>query len=155
MFKKILITTDGSALSTQAAKAGVAFAHSVGAEVVALHVQQPFLDSISYEALSDAYSINHVDYQKVLAEQAEQFLQPIVAEGEQLKVPVKTRSIYDANVAHNIVKVAEQEDCHLIFIGSHGRSGLSLLLLGSVAAKVIPLSHISVMVYRVQEAKKK
>lgn len=155
MFKKILVTTDGSTLSTQAAKAGVAFAHSVGAEVIALHVQQPFLDSISYEALSDAYAINHVDYQKVLAEQAEQFLRPIVEEAEQSKVPIKTRSIYDANVAQSIVKVAEQEECHLIFIGSHGRSGLSLLVLGSVAAKVIPLAHTSVMVYRVQDAKKK
>jgi nucleotide-binding universal stress UspA family protein len=39
----------------------------------------------------------------------------------------------------------------MIFIGSHGRSGLSRLLLGSVTSKVLALTHTAVLVYRVKE----
>jgi len=52
-----------------------------------------------------------------------------------------------------IVQVAEEDGCDLIFIGSHGRSGLSRLLLGSVTAKVLSLATTAVLVYRVKEDK--
>ncbi|KDD48599.1 universal stress protein, partial [Bordetella bronchiseptica] len=50
---------------------------------------------------------------------------------------------------------AGEAGCDLIFIGSHGRSGLSRLLLGSVTAKVLSLAHTAVLVYRVKEDKDK
>jgi len=41
--------------------------------------------------------------------------------------------------------------CDMIFIGSHGRSGLSRVLLGSVTSKVLALTHTPVLVYRVKD----
>ena len=58
------------------------------------------------------------------------------------------------NVADGIVQAAADQGCDLIFIGSHGRSGLSRLLLGSVTAKVLSLASTAVLVYRVKEDKK-
>ena len=56
------------------------------------------------------------------------------------------------NVADGIVQAAEEDACDLIFIGSHGRSGLSRLLLGSVTVKVLGLAKTATLVYRVKEA---
>jgi nucleotide-binding universal stress UspA family protein len=151
MFKKILIPTDGSALSSQAANAGVSFARSVGAEVVALYVGQPFAATIGFDGMAAAYAITDEDYEKASAEQAKKFLQAVVDRAETAGVKVTSESVTNFNVADGIVDAAKSHDCDLIFMGSHGRSGLSRLLLGSVTAKVLSLAHVGVLVYRVKE----
>ena len=60
---------------------------------------------------------------------------------------------YSNKPAHKIVEVARQQDCDLIFIGSHGRSGLEQLILGSVTSKVLSLCEIPVLVYRKKKEK--
>ncbi|MCD8504719.1 MAG: universal stress protein [Burkholderiaceae bacterium] len=151
MFKKILIPTDGSALSAQAANAGISFARSVGAEVVALYVGQPFAATIGFDGMAAAYAITDEDYEKASAEQAKKYLQAVVDRAETAGVKVQSESVTNFNVADGIVDAASKHGCDLIFMGSHGRSGLSRLLLGSVTAKVLSLAHVAVLVYRVKE----
>mgnify|MGYP001109033737 FL=1 len=151
MFKKILIPTDGSALSSQAANAGISFARSVGAEVVALYVGQPFAATIGFDGMAAAYAITDEDYEKASAEQAKKFLQSVVDRAETAGVKVSCEAVTNFNVADGIVDAASKHECDLIFMGSHGRSGLSRLLLGSVTAKVLSLAHVAVLVYRVKE----
>lgn len=151
MFKKILIPTDGSALSAQAANAGISFARSVGAEVVALHVGQPFAATIGFDGMAAAYAITDEDYEKATADQAKKYLQAIVDRAETAGVKVTQDSVTNFNVADGVVDAAQTHGCDLIFMGSHGRSGLSRLLLGSVTAKVLSLAHVAVLVYRVKE----
>ena len=57
MFKKILIPTDGSPLSAQAANAGVTLARTLGSEIVALYVTQPFAATIGFDGMAAAYAI--------------------------------------------------------------------------------------------------
>jgi nucleotide-binding universal stress UspA family protein len=151
MFKKILIPTDGSPLSIQAANAGITFARSVGAEVVALYVTQPFAATIGFDGMAAAYAITDEEYEKAMAEQAEKYLKHISDRADTAGVKVTTRSVSNFNVADGIVQAAADEHCDLIFIGSHGRSGLSRLLLGSVTAKVLTLSTIATLVFRVKD----
>lgn len=151
MFKKILIPTDGSALSAQAANAGVTFARSVGAEVVALYVGQPFAATIGFDGMAAAYAITDEDYEKASAEQAKKYLQAVADRAETAGVKVTSESVTNFNVADGIVDAANQHGCDVIFMGSHGRSGLSRLLLGSVTAKVLSLAQVAVLVYRVKE----
>jgi nucleotide-binding universal stress UspA family protein len=153
MFKKILIPTDGSPLSTQAANAGVCFARSVGAEVVALHVTQPFAATIGFDGMAAAYAITDEDYEKASAEQSKRYLKHVLDRAETANVKATSRAVSNFNVADGIVHAAQENGCDLVFIGSHGRSGLSRLLLGSVTAKVLSLAHIAVLVYRVKEDK--
>jgi len=155
MFKKILIPTDGSPLSAQAANAGVCFARSVGAEVVALYVTQPFAATIGFDGMAAAYAITDEDYEKASAEQSTRYLKAVMDRAETAGVKATSRAISNFNVADGIVQAAEETGCDLIFIGSHGRSGLSRLLLGSVTAKVLSLAHTGVLVYRVKEDKDK
>ncbi len=155
MFKKILIPTDGSPLSEQSANAGITFAKSVGAEVVALHVTQPFAATIGFDGMAAAYAITDESYEKAAAEQAAEYLQVLLDRASTAGVPADSCSVSNFNVADGIVQAAQEKNCDLIFIGSHGRSGLSRLLLGSVTAKVLSLSHIAVLVYRVKDEKDK
>ncbi|WP_447917766.1 universal stress protein [Achromobacter aegrifaciens] len=154
MFKKILIPTDGSPLSAQAANAGICFARSVGAEVVALYVTQPFAATIGFDGMAAAYAITDEDYEKASAEQADKYLKQITDRADTAGVKSEPRAVSNFNVADGIVQAAADAGCDLIFIGSHGRSGLSRLLLGSVTAKVLSLASTAVLVYRVKEDKK-
>lgn len=153
MFKKILIPTDGSTLSSQAANKGVLFAKQIGAEVVALHVAQPFAATVGFDGMAAAYAITDEDYEKTIADQAQKYLQAVADRAETAGVKVTKVAATNFNVADGVVQAAEEHGCDLIFIGSHGRSGLSRLLLGSVTSKVLGLAKTAVLVYRVNEEK--
>ncbi|CAM5281785.1 universal stress protein [Eoetvoesiella caeni] len=152
MFKKILIPTDGSALAAQAANKGICFARSVGAEVVALYVTQPFAATVGFDGMAAAYAITDEDYDKSAAEQAQKYLKAVMDRANTAGVKATTRAVSNFNVADGIVQTVEEEGCDLIFIGSHGRSGLSRLLLGSVTIKVLSMAKTAVLVYRVKES---
>jgi nucleotide-binding universal stress UspA family protein len=152
MFKKILIPTDGSALSAQAANKGVCFAREIGAEVVALYVTQPFAATVGFDGMAAAYAITDEDYDKTAQEQAKKYLKLVLDRAETAGVKATGKAVSNFNVADGLVQAAEEEGCDLIFIGSHGRSGLSRLLLGSVTVKVLGLAKTAVLVYRVRES---
>jgi nucleotide-binding universal stress UspA family protein len=154
MFKKILLPTDGSPLSAQAANAGVTFARSIGAEVVALHVTQPFAATIGFDGMAAAYAITDEAYEEASTAQAKRFLTGVIDRAHTAGIEAKSLTVSNFNVADGIVQAAEETGADLIFIGSHGRSGLSRLLLGSVTAKVLSLATIGVLVYRVREEDK-
>lgn len=155
MFKKILIPTDGSPLSSQAANAGVTFARSINAEVVALHVTQPFAATIGFDGMAAAYAITDDAYEKASSEQAAKYIDAVMSRADTADVKATSLSVSNFNVADGIVQAATESGADLIFIGSHGRSGLSRLLLGSVTAKVLSLAHVAVLVYRVKDEKDK
>ncbi|OWT58339.1 universal stress protein [Candidimonas nitroreducens] len=152
MFKKILIPTDGSALSAQAANKGVCFARQIGAEVVALYVTQPFAATVGFDGMAAAYAITDEDYEKTATEQAQKYLKSVLDRAATAGVKASGKAVSNFNVADGLVQAAEDEKCDLIFIGSHGRSGLSRLLLGSVTVKVLGLAKTAVLVYRVKES---
>ena len=151
MFNKILIPTDGSPLSAQSANAGISFARTNNAEVVAVYVTQPFASTIGFDGMAAAYAISDEDYDKVTADQAQVYLQHIVDRAQTAGVKVTSHAVSNFNVADGIVQAAKDNQCDMIFIGSHGRSGLSRILLGSVTTKVLSLTHTSTLVYRVKD----
>ena len=153
MFKKILIPTDGSKLSAQAANKGVCFARTIGAEILALHVTQPFAATVGFDGMAAAYAITDEDYDRSAAEQAKKYLQAVLDRAATAGVKAQSKVVSNFNVADGIVHAAKEENCDLIFIGSHGRSGLSRLLLGSVTIKVLSLARTAVLVYRVKESR--
>ena len=151
MFNKILIPTDGSALSAQSANAGISFARTTGAEIVALYVTQPFASTIGFDGMAAAYAISDEDYDKATADQAQKYLQQIVDRATTAGVKASSHAVSNFNVAEGIVQAAKDKHCDMIFIGSHGRSGLSRILLGSVTTKVLSMTHTAVLVYRVKD----
>jgi nucleotide-binding universal stress UspA family protein len=63
-------------------------------------------------------------------------------------VPVKCVSVTSDYPADSIIKVASEEGCDLIFMASHGRRGLSGILLGSETQKVLTHAKVPVLVFR-------
>jgi len=87
----------------------------------------------------------------VSADQAKIYLQHVIDRAETAGVKVTSHAVSNFNVAEGIVQAAKDNHCDMIFIGSHGRSGLSRILLGSVTTKVLSLTHTSTLVYRVKD----
>lgn len=146
MFKHILISTDGSPVSNKAAKAGIALAKALGAKVTAYYAVEPL--QLIYV---DGYAFD----QKVIKgieDSARQTGQKRVdAIGKMAKaagVPFASM-VTKANTPYEgIIDAAKKRKCDAIFMASHGRRGISKLIMGSVTHKVLSHSKIPVVVYR-------
>jgi nucleotide-binding universal stress UspA family protein len=147
MYRKILITTDGSAVSRMTACAGVSFAQQMGAEVLALFVAPEYQYPIYVEIIPPSYP-SESEYQAAMRRAGREHTQSIVDACARKNVPCTSLTEFAESPASKIVEVAQQHHCDLIFIGSHGRSGWGQLLLGSVTNKVLSHSRIPVLVHR-------
>jgi nucleotide-binding universal stress UspA family protein len=145
MYDRILVPTDGSEISAAAERAAIAFARAHGSEIVILAVGQPQPPIATAEA---AMAIDPgVDDETLLAaanEHARRVADAARAEG----VRCSALAVLDYSPADAILATAEGRGCDLIFMGSHGRRGLSRLLAGSVTQKVLADADVPVLVMR-------
>ena len=153
MYKKILLPIDGSDISAQTANSGISFARQIGAEIVVLNVTQPFSTLVGFDGVAASYAISDVDYEEAARREAEEYLKPVMDRAETAGVKAASAIVSNYNVADGVVEAAKEHGCDLIYIATHGRSGLSRLLLGSVTSKVIQLAPVSVLVYRLEGEK--
>ena len=146
MFKNIVLATDGSAASEHAAKLAVGLARTHGAKLTALYVADPYpymgvgeVNPMGYQAYSAAA--------QQLAAQAHATVESFCKDGG-AAVELQARLVEDVAAASGIVQTAQELGADLIVVGSHGRSGIARLMLGSVATKVVAESPIPVLVCR-------
>lgn len=144
MYKHILIPTDGSELSKKAIEEGVKFAKDIGAEVTGFIATPNFhLISMDPTMVTDTSS----EFRRESAAQAAQALEAVKRSSEAAGVPCTIDSVVDDAPAEAIVEAASRNQCDLIVMASHGRAGVSAMLMGSQTAKVISQSPIPVLVY--------
>jgi nucleotide-binding universal stress UspA family protein len=149
MYTKILIPTDGSALSLAAAVKGVEFAQQIGASVVGFYAPQEYQYPVYYDGMTPFYDYpSEAEYKKSARAAAEKYLNYIRDAAHAAKVDFTPLTQFSNAPADAIMKTAKSKHCDLIFMGSHGRSGLSRLFLGSVANKVVVGCTIPVLVHR-------
>jgi nucleotide-binding universal stress UspA family protein len=146
MFKNILLATDGSAASEHAAQLAVSLARTHGAKLTALYVADPY----PYMGVGE---VNPMGYQAYSAA-AQQLAATAHAKVDSFckvggaAVPLEARLVEDVGAASGIVQTAVEVGADLIVVGSHGRSGIARLMLGSVASRVVAESPIPVLVCR-------
>jgi nucleotide-binding universal stress UspA family protein len=145
MYKHVLIPTDGSELSSKAEAAGLAMAKSLDAKVTALTVTPPF-QFIGTEPM--VLVATEPEDEKAQTARAEKTLERVRMTAAAIGVPVETLRTVSSHPFEAIIATAKERGCDLIYMASHGRSGLSGLLLGSVTTKVLTHSKIPVLVYR-------
>jgi len=147
MFKRLLIPTDGSRIADKAVKAGIRFAKEIGAGVVGYYAIEPVQAYYYSEgAMADGRLIAEFDRQsKAAGEKALAAMAKLARAGRVRfdSLCDKPRTAYDG-----IVKAARRKKCDVIFMASHGRSGLAKLVMGSVTQNVLAQSKIPVVVYR-------
>jgi nucleotide-binding universal stress UspA family protein len=145
MFRHLLIPTDGSDLSRKAVLYGVQLAKECGAKVTALTLAEPYRVA-SMDAI--LVSIGEDEYEEESRRTAEQALDQVRVAAEAAGVTCETiREVHDQPY-RAIIDVAHAQGCDLIVMASHGRRGMSALLLGSETNKVLTHSTIPVLVYR-------
>ena len=145
MFKAILIPTDGSELSEQAVRHGVALAKSIGARVVGLHVTLP-LSAVAFAPMMVADTLER--YQSETERFSAQCLAVIESEAKHAGVPSFCLSRGGEHPYQEIIEVAREMHCDAICMASHGRRGVAALMLGSETSKVLVHSTIPVLVVR-------
>lgn len=147
MFKHILLPTDGSSLSSKAVKRGIEFARKIGARVTALHVMPQFRSFADegFVPLSPALKKRLEDEAR---SRATRMLEAIGRQARARKVRCATLNVANDLPYQEIIATARKKKCDLIMMASHGRRGLSSLLLGSETAKVLLHSKVPVLVVR-------
>ena len=145
MFKHILIPTDGSDLSRKAVLYGVQLAKASGAKVTALTVTDPYLAATMDAVLIPVGEEDYEEQSRLLAERA---MEQVKMAADAAGVPCETiREVHDQPY-RAIIDAAHALNCDLIVMASHGRRGISALLLGSETVKVLTHSTVPVLVYR-------
>jgi len=145
MFKNILIASDGSELAAKAVEQGILFAKDVGAKITALTVTEPF-NVLSLAPSELEYT--PIEYKKYAEAFAEEVLGTVSAKAKSAGVTRETLHIEHEQVYQAIIDAASARKCDLIVMASHGRRGVSAVVLGSQTVKVLTHSKIPVLVYR-------
>lgn len=147
MFKHLLVPTDGSELSREAVARAVDFAREIGARItffyakpefpVAFYGEGAFIDPTTPEKFAE-----------MTEQQAKAILGACLALAREAGVEADAESTTSDVPFEAIIACAQDKGCDLIFMASHGRRGLTGLLLGSETQKVLTHSKIPVLVYR-------
>jgi nucleotide-binding universal stress UspA family protein len=145
MYKHIMIPTDGSELSAKAAEAGLQLAAFLGARVTAMTVSEPF-HTLSIDPNQLEYT--PATYRKHAGAMAQRILSEVRAKAEAANVACDTVWVEHEQPYMAIIDTARSTNCDLIAMASHGRRGLSAVVLGSQTVKVLTHSTIPVIVYR-------
>ena len=147
MYKRILVATDGSTLSKKAVKEAIALAASLEANLVVLNVVPRY--PVSY--FEGGASISPEDIGRIETDWADKG--QAIADAAQKSAEtagVKAKAVIARSdlVATSILAAAKKNKCDLIVMASHGRKGLSRILLGSETQHVLTNSTIPVLVLR-------
>jgi nucleotide-binding universal stress UspA family protein len=147
MFRHLLVPTDGSELSLAAVERAVAFAKALNARITFFYAQPDFpLPVYGEGALIDPTTPEQ--FRKAAQEEANTILNAAKEKASEAGVEADTDTVVSDAPADAIIDAAERHGCDLIFIASHGRSGIARLLLGSVTNKVLSHTKLPVLVYR-------
>jgi len=147
MYKNLLVATDGSKLSDKAVAHAISLAQSVGAKLTAFYAAPDYplpayADGVVYEPVS------RKEYAKLAATDAEKILAGVTAKASAAGVTAATAYTIAAAPWEAILAAAKKHKCDGIVMASHGRRGVSALLLGSETQKVLTHSKLPVIVVR-------
>jgi nucleotide-binding universal stress UspA family protein len=145
MYSNILIPTDGSELSEKAVQHGIALAKRIDGKIVVLTVLPSF-----HTFTTDAQMIEDTpaQYEARMHEHARKTLGAAATAAQAAGVVCTTVQVEHEQPYRAIIDTAASKGCDLIVMASHGRHGISAIVLGSETVKVLTHCKIPVLVHR-------
>lgn len=147
MYRKILVATFGTELSNKAVREAAQLARAVGAKLLVLHVRSPL--DVPDHATGGALSRlgEEVITEEIIDEERE-FLDGAVAIAASIGIEAETAFTADLRPHEAVIRVAEQQQCDLIVMGTRIRHGLPGYLVKSATQKVLEHTETPVLVVR-------
>lgn len=149
MFSHIVVPLDGSKLSETAIKPAINLARAFDAKVTFLRVATtPQLRASSFmTGLPDAADL-YLSLQQQIVGEVRGYLEEQVERWQYAPVEIQAKMVEGAPVAERLLALIEAEDADLVVMNTHGRSGVSRWLMGSVAEQVIRGANVPVLLLR-------
>ena len=148
MYKHILLPTDGSTLSEKAVKQCIRLAKSIGAKITAINVAPEYQMMMDEGYVMPNAPLLRKRFEEETGKRSKKLLAEVKASASAAGVDCDSVSVISGVPYDAIIKQAKKAKCDLIMMASHGRKGLSSILLGSETAKVLTHSTIPVLVVR-------
>ncbi|MFY9513159.1 MAG: universal stress protein [Rubrivivax sp.] len=144
MYKRILVPTDGSEITDKALQTAIGLARQSGGELLTIAVKEPF----PYSAISEMQPVPPQEFydaqERIAAGRVKAAVDTAVAAG----IPVQGHTVEALHPWEAIIDHAKEQACDLIVMASHGRRGISALLLGSETQRVLIHTTLPVLVVR-------
>ena len=144
MYKRILVPTDGSDITVKAVRAAVDLAKLSGAELRTISVKEPF----PYSAISEMQPVPPQEFYDAQERIAASRVKAVQDEASAAGIACQGFTVEALHAWEAILDHAKGQACDLVVMASHGRRGLSALLLGSETQKVLTHSSIPVLVIK-------
>ena len=144
MFHRILVPTDGSDITAQAVQTSIALAKSLGAQIYTISVKEPF----PYSAISEMQPTPPQEFFDAQERIAAKRVAAVVEACKAAAVPCTAHTVEALHPWEAIIDHAKRNECDLLVMASHGRRGVSALLLGSETQKVLTHSKVPVLIVR-------
>jgi nucleotide-binding universal stress UspA family protein len=141
--KSILCPLDFSDASRNAFRYACEFAKSMGAKIYLLNVVEP-------RPMAADMTLTYIPVEEDLEKAAQEDLEPLVQEAKTRGIEVEANVMIGIPVDVILAQLADM-DVSLLIMGSHGKTGLSRLLMGSVAEGVVRKAGIPVLIVKAQE----
>ena len=144
MYRSILIPTDGTEITAKAVTAGIALAKALGARISTITVKEPF----PYSAISEMQPIPPQEFYDAQERIALGRVGKVVASAASDGLDCQAFTVEAQHPWEAIVDHAKTHSCDLIVMASHGRRGVSALLLGSETTRVLVHCDVPVLVVK-------
>ena len=144
MYRNILIPTDGTEITAKAVAAGISLAKALGAQLSTITVKEPF----PYSAISEMQPIPPQEFYDAQERIALKRVKEVVASAGDGGLACQAFTVEAQHPWEAIVDHAKTHGCDLIVMASHGRRGVSALLLGSETTRVLVHCDVPVLVVK-------
>jgi nucleotide-binding universal stress UspA family protein len=144
MFKRILVPTDGSDITTKALNTAVDLAKAGSGQMFAVSVKEPF----PYSAISEMQPVPPQEFYDAQERIAAGRVKAVVDAAQAAGVACGGHTVEALHPWEAILDHAKAQQCDLIVMASHGRRGVAALLLGSETQRVLIHSSLPVLIVK-------
>jgi nucleotide-binding universal stress UspA family protein len=143
-FKRILVPTDGSDITSKAVDTALSLAQASGGQLFAISVKEPF----PYSAISEMQPVPPQEFYDAQERIAAARVKSVVDAAQAAGAACHGHTVEALHPWEAILDHAKAQQCDLIVMASHGRRGVAALLLGSETQRVLIHSTLPVLIVK-------